>query len=111
MERHFMAAPTLAEMGGLDIRTAQEQLNLFDSGQPLQHQMGEVDVTREQQMGAADQSVLTPEQEARLAVVMNRQTLGGGHLTDKRHMGAASDPQSSLVPEEEKVTYARAYYA
>lgn len=111
MKSHFMAAPTLAEMGGADSCAVQEQMNLFSHEQLPQQQMGSEEVARGQQMNESDQSSLTPEQADRLTQVMARQARGGGHLTDGRHLGDMPDVLPPAEPEEEPIVrYGRGYY-
>lgn len=44
-------------------------------------------------------TALTPEQEERLNIVMGREAEGGGHLTDRRHLGDMPNFRPSVVPD------------
>ena len=94
MKSHFMAAPTREEMGVVG-----NQTETSACGQKLNA------------LSVTGRPPLTPEQEARLAVVMSRSARGGGHLTDGRHL--AEMPNYRPLTEsacEEQTVIAQTYY-
>ncbi len=109
MKSDDMGASTLEETG---VAHKQAEVTLLPVQRPPLQMVAE-SIYDDQQMDdstTVGRTQLTPEQKARLAVVMARQARGGGHLTDGRYLAEMPNFRPSAGRKQQETIVAHAYY-